>query len=84
MTGVSQTAYHLSKEVALAGSSAVQISVANALVAINPTLETIGWDLPPAGLQDCSRCRLAVTRCSGQMSCGLPSRSGRTTPGNMC
>ena len=51
VTGVSQTAYHLSKEVALAGSSAVQISVANALVAINPTLETIGWDLPPAGLQ---------------------------------
>lgn len=54
ITGASETAYHLAKEYALSGNATVTVAVGNSLSSVGPTLETLGWDLPPAtvsGLQ---------------------------------
>jgi len=50
VTGSRDTAYHLSLQASQANGTSAAYDVANALVTINPTLETIGWDVPPAGV----------------------------------
>jgi len=50
ITGSKDTAYHLSLTANQSNGTIAAFSVANALATVGPTLETIGWNLPPAGV----------------------------------